>query len=159
MDLGDPPLDKSWLGLLEECLDPCNRPKLPDVFAGLGLAVLTDPELPPLLLGDELVEFLPLVLLAAVGCPLLEGTTDALEVHLLRLEHLDLGRVEQGERCLLELLGVELASRLEESTLGCLRCLRGRVADLTELESSQTWKLACDWSSPSNSCQKINFFD
>lgn len=134
-DFGDPPLDKSWLGLLDECLDPCRRLKLLDVFGGLGFAVLTDPELPPLLLGEELVEFLPLMLLA--GCPL-EGTTDALEVHLLRLEHLDLGRVEHGERCLLEDLGVELARRLDESTLGCRRCRRGSVADLTELESSQT---------------------
>lgn len=128
-----PLVDKSWLGLLDECLEPCSLPKWLEVLAGLGLAALTEPELPPLLLGEELAEFLPLA-----GWPLLEGTTDALEVHLLRLEHLDLGRVEQGERCLLELLGVELARRLEESPLACRRCLRGNVADRTELSSSQT---------------------
>jgi hypothetical protein len=76
-------------------------------------------------------------------------------VHLLRLEHLERGRVEQGERCLLELLGVELARRLEESPLGWRRCLRGSVADLTELESSHTWKLACERSSPSIICRIV----
>jgi len=47
----------------------------------------------------------------------LDGKMDALDVHLLRLEHLDLGSVEHGDRCLRELLGVELANKLEESPL------------------------------------------
>ena len=85
-------------------------------MAGLGLAARTEPELPPLRLGEELVE------LALPGLvwppPALDGTTEAREVHLLRLEHLDRGRVEQGDRCRLELRGVELASRLDESALG-----------------------------------------
>lgn len=69
---------------------------------------------------------------------MLGGRTDALDVHLLRLEHLDLGRVEHGDRCLRELLGVELANKLEESPLAWRRCLLGKVADRTELESSHT---------------------
>lgn len=115
-----PPLLKSWLGLLE--LD-CLVLGLPNVvaLAGLAFTVLTEPELPPLLLGDEFVEFLSvcagLRAWYASWLVVLGGRTEALDVHLLRLEHLDLGRVEHGDRCLRELLGVELANKLEESPL------------------------------------------
>jgi hypothetical protein len=55
-----PPLERSWLGLLEECLEPCSLPKWAGFLGGPGLAALTEPKLPPLLLGEELAEFLPL---------------------------------------------------------------------------------------------------
>lgn len=47
----------------------------------------------------------------------LPGITEPRDVHLLRLEHLERGSVEDGERCLREMRGVELANRLVESPL------------------------------------------
>lgn len=142
---------ESWLGRLElDCL-VLDLPRVA-VFAGLAFVVLTDPELPPLLLGDEFAEFLPFCVWLRLwygSWLVLGGRTEALDVHLLKLEHFDLGIVEHGDRCRLELLGVEFANKLEESPLAWRRCRLGSVADRTELESSHTWKLACDWARPS----------
>lgn len=49
---------ESWLGRLEfDCL-VLDRPRVA-VFAGLAFVVRTEPELPPLRLGDEFAEFFP----------------------------------------------------------------------------------------------------
>lgn len=48
---------ESWLVLRDPCLVLDLLRVLESVLAGLAVVALTEPELPPLRLGDELIEF------------------------------------------------------------------------------------------------------